>query len=112
MSLYKEYIFEREQKEIIEGESGFATFKIFDKECYLQDIYVKPELRQTKLASKMADEVCNIARNRGCSFLIGSVSIDDANATRNMKVFLNYNMELYKIAGSMIFLRKNIEAGK
>jgi ribosomal protein S18 acetylase RimI-like enzyme len=109
MSLYAEYIKEREDKEIIETDKGFATFKCFDnKECYLQDLYVCPEYRKTKIATDMTDEVVAIARERGCSLLVGSVCVDDKYATRNMKVFLAYGMQIYKTVGTMIFLKKEI----
>ncbi len=109
MSLYKDYIQEREGKEIIESEKGFATFTIFpNKECYLQDIYVTPEFRKSGYATEMTNEIVTIAREKGCDTLIGSVCTEDKNATRNMKVFLAYGMEIYKTVGIMIYLKKNI----
>lgn len=112
MSLYAEYIQEREEKEIIESDKGFATFKTFDNgECYLQDLYVIPSERQTGLATQMTDKIVDIARERGCKLLVGSVCVDDKYATRNMKVFLSYGMQIYKNTGSMIFLKKDISNG-
>lgn len=109
MSLYAEFIKERENKEIVETENGFATYKIFENgECYLQDIYVSPEYRQSGLATTMANHICVIAKERGCNKLIGSVCVDDQSATRNMKVFLAYGMQIYKNVGSMIFLSKDL----
>lgn len=109
MSLYADYIKEREDKEIIESDKGFATFKIFDNgECYLQDIYVVPNHRKSHYATEMTDKVVAMAREKGCNILIGSVCTDDKYATRNMKVFLAYGMEIYKTVGIMIFLKKNI----
>lgn len=110
MSLYAEYIKEREDKEIIESDKGFATFKTFDNgECYLQDLYVIPTERKTGLATEMTDTIVKIAKERGCNTLIGSVCVEDQSATRNMKVFLAYGMQIYKNAGMMIFLKKDIK---
>lgn len=110
MSLYAKYIREREEKEILEYDEGFATFKIFDNgECYLQDIYVVPDARKTGMAAKMADKVVEIAKERGCNTLVGSVCVDDKNATLNMKIFLAYGMEIYKNSGTIIFLKKDIK---
>lgn len=109
MSLYAEFIKEREDKEIVETENGFATYKLFDNgECYLQDIYVQPAHRKSGLATSLADTVCEIARDHGCKKLVGSVCVDDHSATRNMKVFLAYGMQIYKIVGSLILLEKDI----
>lgn len=109
-SLYGQYIEEREDKGIIETDKGFATFKIFDNgECYLQDIYVLPEWRKSSVATEMADAVRDIAKEHGCKLLVGSVCTDDKYATRNMKVFLSYGMEIYKNVGNVIFLKKEID---
>lgn len=108
-SLYAQYIFERENKEIVESDKGFATYKIFDNgECYLQDLYVVPEYRKSGLATEMTDEIVLRAKEKACTLLIGSVCVDDINATRNMKVFLSYGMQIYKSMGTMIFLKKDI----
>lgn len=109
-SLYGQYLAEREDKEIIESNEGFATYKIFSNgECYLQDLYVIPEKRKSGLATEMANKVVEIAKERGCKTLIGSVCSDDKSATRNMKVFLTYGMQIHNIIGNMIFLQKNIQ---
>ena len=110
MSLYADYIKEREDKEIIETDKGFATFTCFEnKECYIQDIYVVPEYRKSGYATEMTDKVVEMAKEKGCNTLVGSVCTEDKNATRNMKVFLAYGMQIYKTAGIMIFLKKKIE---
>jgi GNAT superfamily N-acetyltransferase len=112
MSLYADYLKEREDKDIIESDKGFATFKTFDNgECYLQDIYVIPSERKSGLATEMTNKIVAIAKERGCSLLVGSVCVDDKNATRNMKVFLAYGMEIYRNVGTMVFLKKDIGVG-
>ncbi len=109
MSLYTEYIKEREDKDTLEIENGFAIYKIFNNgECYLQDIYVIPSERKSGLATEIADKVVEIAKECGCNMLVGSVCSDDKNATRNMKVLLSYNMQIHKIVGNMIFFNKKI----
>jgi GNAT superfamily N-acetyltransferase len=109
-SLYAQYIAERENKGIVESDKGFATYQMFSNgECYLQDLFVVPEHRQSHVATEMADQVVTIAKEHGCHSLIGSVCIDDREATRNLKVFLKYGMRVYKLAGTMIFLNKEIQ---
>ncbi len=108
-SLYAQYIAEREDKDIIETDKGFATYRIFNNgECYLQDIFVIPSERKTGLCFKMADKIVEIAKEQACHTLVGSVCVDDKNATRNMKVLLAYDMEISKTIGNMIFFKKNI----
>ncbi len=109
MSLYGDYIAEREDMGIVECEQGFATYKIYENgECYLKDIYVSPAHRQSNIATEMANKIADIARERGCNVLVGSVCTDDKSATRNTKVLLAYGMDIYKTMGNMIFFRKRI----
>jgi ribosomal protein S18 acetylase RimI-like enzyme len=109
MSLYGNYIKEREDKDIVESDKGFATFLVLNNgECYLQDLYVVPEYRKSGLAIDMTNEVVRIAKERGCNRLVGSVCVDDKFATHNMRIFLKYGMEIYKNSGTIIFLKKEI----
>lgn len=108
-SLYGMYLEEREDKQIVETDKGFATYMLLpNKECYLQDLYVKPEYRKSGYATEMADTIVEIAKENGCKTLIGSVCSSDKNATRNMKVLLAYGMQIYKTTDIMIFLKKKI----
>lgn len=109
MSLFADYIKERENKSIIECEKGFATYSIYSNgECYLQDIYVAPEYRKQHIGSQMADEVVKIAQEQKCHTLVGSVCIDALGCTESMKAFLSYGMKLSTIRGNIIFLKKDI----
>ncbi len=113
MSLYADYIKEREDKEIVESDLGFATFKTFPNgECYLQDLYVAPQMRKSGLATTMTNQIVQIAKERGCHTLVGSVCTDDNNATRNMKVFLSYGMQIQRVVGNIILLNKSIAGDK
>lgn len=108
-SLYGQYLDERENKEILENEYGFVTYKFLNSnECYIQDIYIIPEMRKQGLSFKMRDEVIAIAKAKGCSTLIGSVSIGANDATRNLKILLNDDWQIHAINGNMIFVNKRI----
>lgn len=42
-----------------------STFSITD--CYLSDVYVNPEMRGQKIATRLIDEVKNRAKKQGCN---------------------------------------------
>lgn len=110
MTLYAQYIKEREQKDIIETDKGFATYKVYPNgECYLQDIYVIPEARRSRVAYDLADQVVEIAKEKKCHTLVGSVCTDAINPTASMKFVLNYNgMKFHSVKGNMIFFTKDL----
>jgi len=110
MSLYSEYVKEREGLEIIESDQGFVTYQLFDKKCYIIDIYVVPEAREKDLASKMADQVEQIAREEYCETLMGSVCLNLSHASRSMKVLMGYGMKPVRVTqhDNMVYFEKQL----
>jgi ribosomal protein S18 acetylase RimI-like enzyme len=109
LSLYGEYLKERENFEIVESDKGFVSYKIFGEECYIRDLYVLPEYRKSHLASQMADKVAEIAKEHGCKYLTGSVSTKDPKATDNVKVLFSYGFKLLRGTEEMIYFIKRIQ---
>lgn len=108
MGLYSDYLKEREGLETLEAHDGFALYKINGNECYLQDIYVVPEKRKSHVATQMADAVAEIAKSRGCKWLVGSVSPAANNAHASLLVLISYGMKLQKADKDIIFFAKEI----
>jgi predicted GNAT family acetyltransferase len=108
-SLYAQYLKEREDKEILENEFGFVTYKFLNAtECYIHDIFVIPEMRESGLAMQMKQDVIDIAKSKGCQTLIGSVCTSDSSASRNLKILLNDKWQIHATNGNMIFVNKSI----
>jgi len=103
MSLYSEYLLERTSIQIIETPQGFITFKFnSDNSCYIEDLYVKPEFRRSHVASELADQVCVIARSKGCTKLLGSVVPSAKNSTASMLILAAYGMKLSRSMNDFI----------
>lgn len=108
MSLFAKYKKEREGKETLEREHGFATYFFHEDFCYLEDIFVDINFRQEGLAARMADDVCAIAKAKGYSKLMGSVNTRTNNVTTSIKVLLAYGMRFHDVQDHMIFFVKEI----
>jgi hypothetical protein len=106
--MYAKYKKEREGKEVLETEYGFASWCIDGEVCYIEDIFVDLYHRQSGLAAKMADDICRLAKDRGCKTLLGSVNVQTQGSTTSMKVLLAYGMKLRSVNGQMIYLTKEI----
>lgn len=107
-SNYALYVREREGRDIVEDEKGFATFTIQDESCYIVDIFVRKEFRQQGLASKYADKIAEIAKEKGCKFLVGSVCWTTNGASASEKVLRAYGFEPSYEHGPMTFYKKHI----
>jgi ribosomal protein S18 acetylase RimI-like enzyme len=108
MSMWADYIKEREGKESREYLDGFITYKIFFPECYIIDIYVKPECRGTHVATEMADDITRLAKEQGCTILTGSVSEGANGYQSSIRVLEGYGMKEFRKIGEMHYFFKEI----
>lgn len=107
-SLYGQYIFEREGFEIVEDEFGFASYFVSGEECYIRDIFVKADHRNENHASKYADQIAAIAKERGCKVLTGTVAPLAKGSTASLKVLLSYGFKLHSSNSEKIIFIKEI----
>lgn len=107
-SLFAKYKEERESAIVVENEHGFASAKLLDDFFYIEDIYVVPEKRQSKIASQMADDLVIKAKELGYNKVLGSVCVDANNSTISLKVLLAYGFSLHHTNNNMIYLIKEI----
>lgn len=107
-TLYGKYVKERENKNILEREHGFATYSFAKDHVYIEDIYVTPEHRKSSLASEMADEIAKIAKSQGINVMLGSVCPQTNNATTSIRVLLAYGFSLLHSSEDMIYFKKEI----
>lgn len=108
-SLYAQYVLEREDKFTIETEECFAIYKVNGKDCYIQDVFVTKEARGKNLGKMLVDTIEQMAKeHHDCNRLLGSVDIQDKNATANMSIWLKQGWQLLTISGSLVYLKKDI----
>jgi GNAT superfamily N-acetyltransferase len=115
-SLWAKYLSERDKKEVLEAEHGFAVFSFLEGNiCYLEELFVDRDFRLKGLSVQLAQEVEKIALERGATLLVGSVRIvNDAKASREsarvVKGLINYGMEPYDFEAStkLLFFRKHL----
>jgi GNAT superfamily N-acetyltransferase len=107
-SNYALYIREREGKEILEDELGFATYVFLPEHCYIEDIFVRQEYRSSGHASRYADAIAEIAKERGYKKLLGSVCPTAKGSDTSLKVLQAYGFKLSSSDRNMIYLEKEI----
>lgn len=108
MSQYKRYTEERSDSKIIEDKHGFIKYRIVENGVYIEDIFIEKEFRKSQKASKLADEVCEIAKKSGYKIVFGSVCTDAKGSTTSIKVLLGYGMEVHSASNNMIYFKKSI----
>ncbi len=108
MSLYGDYVLEREGKGIVEKSYGFATYKIRGDECYICDIYIKPDYRKKGVGSHIANEIAEIAKENKCKYLTGTVCPSLNGATQSLIAQLNYGFKILSSHEDLIVLKKEL----
>lgn len=108
-SLYAQYLEELEGGIVIEHEWGFATCKRYEDDFYLEDIYVIPEKRDTKLGSELYKQAAQMAKDLGYKRVLGSIVPSRSNSTRMMQVMIGMGFKVLASQNDIIFLFKEIE---
>jgi GNAT superfamily N-acetyltransferase len=108
MEMYADYLSEIGIKKMYHNDKGFAIYGISGADCYLEELYVKPEHRGTSAATELADSIVKIAKDSGCVRLLGSVIPTFPASTTNMKIFLHYGMKVESCSLNFILLSKGI----
>lgn len=108
-SLYARYVDEKTDDFIIEKEYGFATYRfIHPNKCYIIDLYILPEYRKNALASKFADKICEEAKAKGCTELIGTVIPSNYGSTESIQILIAYGMKVAESSNNLIIFKKDI----
>lgn len=109
MSHFSAYLKEYANKHVLETEKGFATYSFVEPNTvYLENIYISPLHRDLHNATDLANQVSDIAKEKGCTKMIGSVTPSATNSTASLKVLLSYGMNLLSSQNDMIFFTKDI----
>lgn len=111
MSHYAEYLKERTNKQILETPRGFVTYYYLDNEfkgLMIEDIYVSPDYRGNDVASGMADQLVNEAKQLGYVKCYGQICPYAKNSTDSMKVMIAWGLKIHSINNNLIFLVKDI----
>lgn len=107
-SLFAKYKKEREGTIVIETSKGFVTALELENHFYIEDIYILPEFRRAKEATKLTDRMVEKAKKLGYKKLLGSVDIKANNCTESLKAVLSYGFKLYSIDGNTIYFEREI----
>ena len=104
MELYKEYLEEACGLSLKDTKDYFYTYKINEKDVYLQDVYIKKESRNKGLIDDIFSQVYEIAKKEGKGLVTTSVckNIKEDNKNRsshivNKRGYIEYESDEYMI---------------
>jgi len=108
MSLWADYHKERLLRDTIEKDYGFLSYAIRGRELYISDLYIKPDVRQSKLGSELVDEAFKVADKEDCAFVSCIVVLDTIDPDLSLLSALRYGFKLHRAENNIITLRKEV----
>lgn len=108
MSLYAEYLKEREQVDTFETEFGFISYQIREKEVFIKDMYVRPENRGGANFALLINKVCSIAKAHGIKFVTATVQCADRGCVRNLKAAFKLDFFILRAENNCIVLAREL----
>lgn len=111
MSLWADYHKERFGWETIEVDGGFIIFHVKPPGASIEEFYVKPELRGTSLAKRLADLAFRAARDAGAEIMWARVTPGINGAEHALRTNLHYGFKLSHVDAGSIILKKEIPQG-
>ena len=114
-SLYAKYIKEREGKDIVEDENGFATYILLPNCLYVVDVFVVKEKRQEGLAKCYFYRLEDLAKEKKLEYIMTSLDNSDENHKIKLEALYRdgYNIcYLSEENEGFFYLKKRIKNGK
>jgi hypothetical protein len=107
-SLYGKYIAEREQKQILEMDSGFISYKIMGPECFMADMYIVPEKRSGWCFRDLMKEIERTALSQGCKVLTANIDLRDQGKDHTLASALRIGFKVISANGDVLLIAKKI----
>lgn len=110
MTLYEEYVLEREGVQSISTDHAFMTYMIWpeSKACQIKDFFVSKAHRGLNHAMTLYCELTRIAKEAGCKYLDCTVSPLTVGAHNSMLLMLDAGFRLHAATNNLIFFRKEL----
>lgn len=109
MSLYADYVKERLGWDTIEVEGGFITYNMRPPLASIEEFYVRPDLRGTTLAKRLADKVVEAARDNSVHKIVCRIFLGLKETEYTLGLYLKYGFKLSSLGTDYIILEYKVE---
>lgn len=111
MELYKKYIKERLNADIIYDDCGFLQYQIEKDICFINELYIDPKHRNQKKALEMVNLLVDILYALDVpkiKSIIATVFINTNGYERALYSALKYGFKICKLENNCIYLQKEL----
>lgn len=108
MDLFKQYLAEREGKQVLENKTGFIIYKLFEKECFIADMFILPENRSSQALSLFINELVGIAKKHGCECITANIHVADSANQKTLRAALKMGFNIFAANNNVIMISKDL----
>lgn len=109
MSLYADYIKEREDFNTYEDSDSFFTYKKVSDALFIRDIYIRPEARSKGKSLELGLLGESIAREMNLNAVLGCVDMDTKGWERSKRILEEFGYRKIYKDGTMIYFNKDLD---
>ena len=107
-TLYAEYLKERQEAEILENESGFIIYKLTDGECFIIDMFIRPEIRGLGEGHSLVKNLKQIAIASGCKAITANIHLADKNANKTLLAGLHTGFKVVRADQNILLIYMDV----
>ena len=93
MSLFANYCREKGMI-VVENERGFMSANVHDGVCFIDNFYVVPEYRGTRVALRLTLEIIRLAEEKGCTLFAAEIYKIDPLYHYILRLHKHFGMEV------------------
>lgn len=95
MELYKQYLKERDEVELVHNDNCFITYKLYeeDKSAAIIDIYSRPEVRGQQVMKKFVEDLIEEFKKKNIETVYGFTDERTNGWKRSHKLMLKFGFE-------------------
>lgn len=108
MDKYANYIKERTGGSLYEDKNGFFTYRIEDKDFYVDELYVVKRNRNSGIGRQYSELIDKIAKDNKCSRCICTVCVRAKNYQDSFNFIKKMGYEVSKSEYTLIYLVKEL----
>lgn len=108
MSLWADYLKEREGLDSIETEDGFVIYHIAGDRLLIEHVYIKPEKRNRHIGTALMKQLESIAKEKGCRSSFCTVQPKLPTADQSLRAALAFGFRPFNTDDLYLWLKKEI----
>ena len=98
-SLWVDCMKEEYGREVYMTAAGFVSYKIYEAECLIYDLFVEKSLRGCSEGQRLTNKLFEIAKEAECKFVTCLVDVNGDKATKGTMLCSTYMRYGFKIVG-------------